>query len=281
MQTRSAPTILLAMLSLIEATPSGTDQTYRLKFGLRDGYQVIAQGAIGALDGLNVLIDTGSIPGMVDARICKKLGLEVRRGEIVTFGHKTCVRSTTLPDVKVGPIRADAVFVGIADLSFLGVPHVDAIIGLDVLTRSSFSIDYERRLLTFGSILARDPSMHLDVTPPFLTVQVELDGHPFCLLVDTGSKDVVLFKRRLRGRLSNLLVLGDKLLYHVGGVSRLQRVLLPHVEAGDRTIVGLEGFLSNADVDGYPSDVDGILGVRAIASRRADFDFERNRLGWQ
>ena len=72
---------------------------------------------------------------------------------------------------------------------------------------------------------------------------------------------------------------GDKLLYHMAGTSRLQRVLLSRLEIGSLTIPRIEGLVSNADVHHYPPDIDGILGVRAIVSRRVDFDFERNRLG--
>jgi hypothetical protein len=281
MQTRSAPAIIGLMLSFVEATLSGTEPSDSLKFRLRDGYQVIAHGAIGPLDGVNMLVDTGTIPSMIDTRIATKLHLEIHEAEVIAFGRKNRVRSAILPPARIGPVRADAVLAAVGDLSFLGSPHVDAIIGLDILTRSSFSIDYGRQLLTFRSLVAGDPSLHLEVTPPFLTVQVALHGHPFRLLVDTGSRSVVLFEERVRGRLPNLLVRGDKLLYHLGGVSHLQRVMLPRLEVSAGTIGDLEALLSNAPVDRYPSEIDGILGVRAIATTRADFDFERNRFGWQ
>jgi hypothetical protein len=281
MKTLSVPTILLVMLSLVEATPSGAGKFDQLKFRLGEGYQVIAQGAIGPLDRLNLLIDTGSFPSMVDGRIAKKLGVEIGVAETVVFDRKIRVLSAILSDVRVGPILANTVLAGVGDLSYLGVPNVDAIVGLDVLTRSSFSIDYDHRLLTFGSIAAGDPNLRLDVIQPLLTVQVSFDGHPFRLLVDTGSRHIVLFEQRVRGRLSNLRVRGDKLLYHMAGTSRLQRVVVPRLEAGSLSLTGREVLLSNADVDHYPSDIDGILGVRAIASRRADFDFERGRLGLQ
>src|SRR5262249_29873870 len=121
---------------------------------------------------------------------------------------------------------------------------------------------------------------HLDVTPPFLTVRVELGGQPLCLLVDTGSRHIVLFERRVRGRLPTLRGYGDTRLYHVGGISPMRRVVLPVLKAGASTIANIEGLLSDAPVENYPTDIDGILGMRVIASRRADFDFERNRLGW-
>jgi len=280
MQTRSALTILVLMLPVVEAFPSSAGQSEPVPFRLGDAYQVIAHGAIGPLDGLNVLIDTGAIPGMVDARIANRLRLDVREAEAVAFGRRTRLLCTILPNIRVGPIRAEMVLADVGDLSYLG-PHVDGIVGLDVLTRSSFSVDYEHQQLTFGSVVTRDPSLHLDVTPPFLTVRVEIGGHPFRLVVDTGSRHIVLFERRVRGRLPTLIVHGDTLLYHLGGITRMRRVVLPVLEAGGSTIGNIDGLLSNAAVENYPTDIDGILGMTAIASRRADFDFERNRLGWK
>jgi hypothetical protein len=279
MKTRSALTILLVMSSFV--TPSGTGQFDQLKFRLRDGYQVIAQGAIGPLDGLNLLIDTGSYPSMVDDRIAKHLRLEIHEAETMVFDRRIRTLSASLSNLRVGQILAGTVLASVGDLSYLGVPNVDAIIGLDVLTRSSFSIDYDHQVLTFGSIAAADSNLPLDLVPPFLTVRVSFDGHPVRLLVDTGSRHIVLFGQRVSDRFANLRVRGDKLLYHMAGTSRLQRIVLPRLEAGSLTVTGLEGLLSNANVDPYPPDIDGILGVRAIASRRADFDFERNRLRLQ
>jgi predicted aspartyl protease len=279
MKTRSAPAIFLVMLSLVEATPSATDEFDQLKLRLRDGYQVIVQGAIGPLEGLNLLIDTGSVPSVVDDRIARRLRLEIGKAETMVFDRKIRTFSATLSKVRVGPIVAETVLASVGDLSYLGGQDIDAIVGLDVLTRSSFTIDYERRVITFGSIAAGDPSVHLDVTPPLLTIQVSFGGQPCRLLVDTGSRNIVLFEQRVSERLSHLRVRGDKLLYHMAGTSRLQRVVLPRLDAGSLTITGVEGLLSNADVDQYPSSIDGILGVRAIASRRVDFDFERSSLG--
>jgi hypothetical protein len=55
-------------------------------------------------------------------------------------------------------------------------------------------------------------------------------------------------------------------------------VFLPPLDAGGTTIEHLEGFISDGPVDGYPPDLDGVLGIRALASRYAEFDFERARL---
>ncbi len=256
-----------------EQTPS------TLKFDLRERYQVVVHGAIGPLERLKLLIDTGSIPSMVDRSVAKKLGVEVQESKIVAFGQKSRVLTAVLPNVRLGPLRADAVTAGVGDLSFLH--GVDAIIGLDVLARSSFSIDYETREVAFGPLVARKPTVRLEVTPPFLTVQLTLAGRPVRLLVDTGSRRLVLFERRMRDRLPRLPVQGELMLYHLSGTSQLHRLSLPPLDVGGTTIEHLEGFLSDAPVDGYPSEIDGVLGVRVLASKHAEFDFDRGRLGFR
>jgi hypothetical protein len=269
----------LPLVSLHEFGASKEPASTPLKFELREQYQIVVPGAIGLLKRLNLLIDTGSIPSMVDRRVAKKLGLDVRESEIVAFGKKSHVLTTVLPSIILGPLRADAVTSGVGDLSFLH--GVDAIIGLDVLSRSSFSIDYEAQQLTFGSLVAREPTVRLEITPPFLTVQLTLGGRPVRLLVDTGSRRLVLFEHRVNDRLPRLRHHGEQLLYHISGISRLDRVFLPPLDAGGSTIEHVEGFMSNAPVDNYPPQIDGVLGIRVLALEGAEFDFERSRFGFR
>ena len=279
METRKAWMALAVMASLHGGGASSEQCSTPLKFELREGYQIVVPGAIGALERLNLLIDTGSIPGMVDRSVAKKLGVDVQESEIVAFGERSRVLTTVLPNIRLGSLRADAVTAGVGDLSFLH--GVDAIIGLDVLARSSFSIDYETRQVAFGPLVAREPTVRLEVTPPFLTVQLALAGRPVRLLVDTGSRRLVLFERRVRDRLPRLPVHGEQLLHHLSGTSRLHRVFLPPLDAGGTIVEHLEGFMSDAPVDGYPAEIDGVLGLRVLASKRAEFDFERGRLGFR
>lgn len=266
-------------MSLHGAAATGEQNSVPLKFELRERYQIVAPGAIGPLEHLHLLIDTGSIPSMVDRRVAKKLGVHVRELDIVAFGEKGHAQKTVLPSIRLGPLRADAITAAVGDLSFLH--GVDAIIGLDVLSRGSFSIDYEARELTFGPLAIREPSIRLEVTPPFLTVQLAIAGGPLRLLVDTGSRRLVLFESRVRDRLPHLPVRGELLMYHISGTSHLHRAILPPLDAGGTTIEHIEGFMSDGPVDGYPSEIDGVLGIRALASRRVEFDFERSRLGFR
>ena len=259
------------------AGPASEQSSTRLTFELRAGYQIVVPGAIGRLDRLRLLIDTGSIPSMVDRRIAKKLGVAVQPGDTIAFGQQSHVLNTVLPGIRLGSLRADGVRAGVGDLSFLH--GVDAILGLDVLSRSSFSIDYEARQLVFGPVVASEPTVRLEFAPPFLTAQLVLAGQHVRLLVDTGSRRLLLFEHRVGDRFPRWPVHGEQLVYHLSGASVLRRVYLPSLEAGATTFERIEGFMSDAPVDGYPPEIDGVLGIRALAAKHAEFDFDRNRLG--
>lgn len=255
------------------SAPGGADS---LKFDLVDQHLIVVRGAIGPLEGLRLLIDTGSIPSVVDRRIAKRLALSLQSFEFVSFGQKSRAMRAALPEIRLGPRRAGDVTAGVEDLSFL--QGVDAVIGLDVLWRGSFSIDYKERRLVFGPVAARRSSVPLQVSPPFLTVQLAISGRPVRLLVDTGSQRLVLFERRVHGRLPLPPYQGTLSFHHASGAATLNRVSLWHVSIGDATLDRMDGFVSDAAVEAYPNEIDGVLGLRAVAFNGAVFDFERSRL---
>jgi hypothetical protein len=89
-----------------------------------------------------------------------------------------------------------------------------------------------------------------------------------------------LFDHQVHGRLPPFPVQGELLINHLAGTSRFNRVVLPAIDVGGSTLRAVEGFLSDASFTGFPASIDGVLGIRVLASKRADFDFERNRLAF-
>ncbi len=274
--SRTAAAVLaLALLSL----PVLGGDSNRLNFDLLDKHLVVVHGAIGPLKDLRLLIDTGANPTMIDRRLAKKLALRVEAADFIAFGQKKRVATAVLPDVRIGSFRVEAVTAGVGDLSFLH--GVDAVVGLDVLSRSSFSLDYRAREIAFGAVDPGGLSTSLEATGPFLTVQLGASGRLFRLLIDTGSNRLVLFRRRAEGRLPTLAVHGEQTFNHLSGTATLQRVILPSVDTGGWTSGRVEAFLSDAPVDGYPPGIDGVLGVRVLAANYASFDLERGRFGFR
>ena len=272
---RSVFGVFVALVLVGSSAASGGEATV-VKFQLLGRHLVIVRGGIGQLEELRFLIDTGAMPTMVDRKIAKKLSVPAQEMEFVAFGKAARVATAVLPEIRIGNLKFKPVTAGIADLSF--ARGVDAIIGIDVLSRHSFSINYNERQLTFGPVSPGGAAVRLDTTPPFLAVQIKISGQPFRLWVDTGSGRLVLFQNRIHNRLPVLPVCGELLITHLAGTSKLNRVLLPSVEVGDSALGRLEGFISDASVSSYPPGIDGVLGVRALSSKSVGFDFERNRL---
>jgi predicted aspartyl protease len=266
---------LLGIVLVGSSSAIGAD-TNAVKFELLDHHLIVVKGGIGPLEDLRLLVDTGSMPSMVDRRVAKKLTLSVQESWCVSFGQTTRVHRTVLPNVRLGPLYAEGVPSGIGDLSYLH--NVDAVIGLDVLSRSSFSIDYQQKLVTFGPVTAPEPGLQLAATGPFLTVQLTVSGKPLRVIVDTGSDQLFLFERRVKDRFPMMPGHGHFVINQLGGAVHLLRVILYSVDVGGSSVNRLEAFMSDGAVDGYPAGIDGVIGLRVLAPNRAAFALEQGRL---
>ena len=192
---------LLAVVAsvLVSGTPlRSTEPITEVPFELHQRHLVVTKGSIGRLDNLNLLIDTGTIPSAVDSRIARKLRLQTEPAMLVAFGQRVPIQSAVLDGLRIGSLQSGPVPAGVGDLSYLQGAHIDAIVGLDVLARTNFSIDYRTRVLKFAPEGREDASAPLDVVWPFVTVTMTIEGEKVRLLVDTGSSDSCCSRRGCR-----------------------------------------------------------------------------------
>jgi hypothetical protein len=267
---------------LLSGTPLlSRDTVAEVPFELYQHHLIVTKGSIGPLNGLSLLIDTGTIPSMVDVRIARKLQLQAEPSTLVAFGQRVAIQSTVLNGFRIGALQTGPVPAGVSDLSYLEGVRIDAIVGLDVLARTSFSIDYRKHVLSF-SPGGRDESVApLELAWPFMTVQMTIAGQQVRLLVDTGSSDLVLFKSKMPSALADAPWRGDKTVQYASGAARLQRLNLRQVRLGARVWDKLPAWALDRVPDGYPPSIDGVLGVLALDCERVQFDFERNELAWR
>ena len=266
---------------LCSVTPPRSAETIaEVPFELYQRHLVVTKGSIGRLNGLSLLIDTGSIPSMVDGRIARKLHLNAESSMLVAFGQQMPIQSAVLDGFRIGSLQSGPVPAGIGDLSYLEGVRIDAIVGLDVLARTSFSIDYEARVLTFAPAGRENSVAPLEVVWPFLTVRMTIAGQQVRLLVDTGSADLVLFKSRMPTALSGAPWRGDKTVQYASGITRLRRLELRQVCLGAHIWDKLPAWALDRVPQGYPESIDGVLGVLSLGCQRVRFDFERQEFGW-
>ena len=230
-------------LSVVAPSLPASNRGAELPFRLYGDYTIVARGGIAGLKHLNFIIDTGAVPSVVDLTLARKLGLEGQVEPLSLFSQTIETRRVTLPGLVLGPINTGPLPVIVENLanyeSHLGV-HIDGMIGLDVLARQDFVVDYDSGTIAFGPALSssrrrRAPvevSVPFELGPGYAAVSLEVEGQLFRLMVDTGARSLILFAPRVRGRLAAIPTLGERVIANAGGTFPLTEVVLPDASLG-------------------------------------------------
>jgi predicted aspartyl protease len=283
-----ALTLATSGFSQIPGVPSG-ESMHEVSPGHREilfqkyrDYLIVVQGSLGDTQRLNFIIDTGTDRTVIDSRVAQKLHIVGVVGRLAVHDQVVEVQQAVLPSLKIGALRATFLPVLIRDLVFLqkglGI-RIDAVIGLDVLSLSNFSIDYTTKRIVFGAAPVSSLSVPFQSAPPWLTVRMEVDGVSIHLLLDTAASGVLLFQSRIRDRLPQLTSLGERMSSNMGGDFRLQRVLLATTNFGE-TDFGQQNAFVVEDQEDESREFDGLLGPSGLGLKQIAFDFQRRTLSW-
>jgi predicted aspartyl protease len=277
----------LVMLSIVLLFSSGADAQRSMPedgvipVKLYSGYLVIVRGSIGKLEKRNLAIDTGAYPSIVDGAIARKLRLSGHEEELRVVDHNIITQALSVPSLHLGPILAENLRVVVQDLTPLsqkfGV-RIDALIGMDVLARSSFQIDYREKKMSFGPVNPWFAVVPLRWKASMVCVDLKLNGQPAQLLVDTGAANVLLFARRLPwlDTQSGTIRASSNL----GGNIVLRQVKMSSLQLGDADLGPRDLFISETQ-NMSPFPFDGLLATGALPFRKIAFDFERQLFGWE
>jgi hypothetical protein len=157
--------------------------------------------------------------------------------------------------------------------------RIDAVVGLDVLSKTSFGINYRTKRLRFGPVQRNRSSASFETGPSFVIVEARLHDRTVRLLVDTGASALMLFQSRL----SNPISLPEGRLAkatNVGGDFQRQAILIPEMHLGKENLGPQRGFMV-ADQRDDGRDFDGVLSVRGLYLEEIDFDFENHEISWK
>ena len=266
---------------------SGTVHTCEVPFEFK-GEKIVVRAAIGKLQNLSFLIDTGSAYSMVDGRVVKKLDLkqEERQYRLMAFGKTTKAVQVLIRGLRMGPVLT-SIRCFVVDLSAW---EVDGVIGLDLLAHRdflinvstqeivrnrNFTIDFGAHTLRFGWEDSLESEIPLEVDPLQICIAAKILGKPVRLAVDTGAAQTNLF--RSQDWVDRLPALAIKRVFGISGAARQREVLLPELELGPSTWKNLSAIVLGAL--GQPSD--GVLAIAQLNFKILHFDFENNRLSWK
>jgi len=253
----------------------------KLPVRLYGGYLVIAEGAIGNIRKLNFLVDTGACPSVVDKKIALDLQLAEQPERVNLWNKSVQAGQVVIPSLSLGPVRVESIPVLSEDLSFLQKAlgfKVHAIIGLDVLRKSSFTINYKTKEILFGSPESLTYSVPFDTDTPVVTVRMGFQDRRLRMVVDSGGPDLTLFRSRV-SQPAGLQTLGTETVADAGGTFQRTKVRIPELYLGKETVGTQTAFLVDDRKD-EGDDFDGVLGVRGLQLWRVAFDFENRRFSW-
>jgi predicted aspartyl protease len=252
-----------------------------LPFRLSSGYLIQVEGRIGDQAHLKFILDTGASISIVGQRMAQKLQLDAHPAESFNFDRNLQWKTATISEIQFGLIRAANVAVLVGDLAryseFAG--KADAIIGMDLLRLSNFTIDYGARHLIFDPLPRKTYSAGGDPMTRCLTIEVQVQHQPVRLIVDTGLQGILLYEERLRRSVPGLRTSGSIKTASMGGRVPAKQATLPDVVLGNRNRE-LPVVLLPAPPEDMLPGIDGIVGVAALQARRLHFDFYRKALTW-
>src|SRR5438445_11263754 len=266
----------------VPGTQSLTQVPVKLPIRLYWGYLVIVEGSIGNVQKLSFLVDTGAYPSVVDQKIAHNLGLAEQPGRVNLSNKSVQTRLVVLPSLVLGRIHAESLPVLTQDLSFFqkALGHkVDGIVGLDVLRKSSFTINYKTKEMLFGPVERLTFSAPFETDTPLVTIRTRFEDRQLRLMIDTGTPDLMLLQSRMPDS-TNWQTLGTEKTANVGGTFRSRKVRIPEVYLGEETIgAQIASVVDDRKDEG--DNFDGVLGVRGPQFWKIAFDFEHRRFSWE
>jgi hypothetical protein len=249
---------------------------------LYGGYLIIAEGAIGNIRKLNFLVDTGACPSVVDQKVARDLKLSEQPERVNLWNKSVQAQQVVIPSLSLGPVRVESIPVLSQDLSFLQKAlgfKVHAIVGMDVLRKSSFTINYKTKEMLFGAPERLTHSVTFETDTPVITVRMGLGERRLRMVVDSGGPDLTLFRSRL-SETTGFKMLGTEKVVDAGGTFQRTRVRIPDMYIGKQTLGSQTAFVVDDRKD-EGDDFDGVLGIRGLQFWKVAFDFENRRLSWE
>lgn len=267
--------IILAFIALLSTCVLAGQS---VPFQLRNGYLITAKCSAANTD-LIAVIDTGVSETVIDIGLARRLHLPMHTDSAVFLATEETVQAVSIPSVHFGPLQAESL-AGIAvDLSKLSRDfgfHADLLIGMDLLRRSDFTIDYKSRLLTFGPVPSMAYVAPLSQNARLPLIASTVSGRKMRLQIDTGFNGLLLYADPFR-----LAQVSNEIGTHLVGVAQTTSVRGADLDiqlgnCHERKMAA--SFVENGSA---VTEFDGLLGARAFAKHRLTFDFEKMVVAWE
>jgi predicted aspartyl protease len=284
--------VFTGTLPAFSADPSSARNV--VPFHLYGGHMIVLKCSVGGLGDLTAIVDTGTSETVLDVEVARKLSLAVEPDSATFINQQAKVWAVDLPRLEFGSVAVEHLHGIATDLSSLTAElgiRPQVLIGMDVLRRSSFLIDYRSHRLVFGPVprLAHSaPFVSLvpgESSLRFVVIESTILGHRFRLQVDSGFEGVLLYRDQLP------ISPGDRMsatspAHGQSNVANLGQTLLARSLSPPDVQIGVwhAPHAQLTVVDGTSpesAEFDGLIGAAFLSKGRVAFDFENGMISWE
>ena len=280
MRLRMAVMLLMVAFATAKlARLSAAEPPAAIPFKLYNGFAIVVRGGIGNQNDLNILIDTGAVPSVIQHRLASKLGLQGPREDIAVVGQSLSLERVMIPPIRLGTLDFAPVSAVVLDLTpvekRLGV-RLDAIVGLDVLSRRNLSIDYQLKRIEIGTSMNNGRAIPFELLSAadasYVVVPIEINSRVVRLLLDTGADGIRLFASSLGDSSLGLEKSAALKEVSAAGAYTGKQVQLQDVQLGGFHRGNRQATVVQSTASAQPFD--GMLGPTSLGITRMDFDFQ-------
>ena len=276
-----------ALVVLCWLIVSQAQERVEFPFQLIDGWAVVVDGNLGSLRHQKLLIDTGAVPSAISTRAAKRLGLWGSVQELSVMNRAIEVERVRVPGVQLGEVGVESLDMVAMDLGRIEQAldtSIDAVIGLDLLARRNFRLDYRRKKLVFvtdTNTAGEIPfEMKSEAGGTYILILLESAGETLRVLLDTGTKDLMLLEPRLGSGLKQLHTLARDSNLNAGGKDTVAEVEMQSVNVGPVSRHKQKAYIWSTPERNL-RNFDGLLGPIAVGATAVTLDFDRHVVAFE
>jgi predicted aspartyl protease len=221
-----------------------------------------------------MLIDTGADCTVIDTRAVERMQLRTlpRTVKYSALGKTDKAHLAVVENLQAGPISTSLACI----VGKIPTNGVDMILGLNVLSKHNFEIDYERQKIVFDPSDMPSSPVSFEPDTTLIVVKAQVRGKMIRTLVDTGAAAHCVFEESQIIRpmdYGGLVTITP----HMGGSSHSSEVVLSSFLIGSTE---WKDFDAMAMSNGKPLSWDAVLSVGKLGLKRIYFDFKHRSLSW-
>jgi len=272
MATKPISSFSFALSMLL--TVASIAHSQEISFRLISGNRVVITGTVAGGQELSMLVDTGADCTVIDTRAAKRLRLPylAQTVKYSALGKTGKARLALVEDLQAGPISTSLACI----VGKIPTDGVDIILGLNVLSKHNFEIDYEGHRIVFDPSDPPPSPVSFESDTTLIVVKAQVRGKMIRALVDTGAAAHCVFDE---SQIIRPLDYGGLVTVtpHMGGSSHSSEVALSSLMIGSTE---WKDFDAMAMSNGKPLSWDAVLSVGRLGVKRIYFDFRRRSLSW-